>query len=183
MVWTTNSSSTEEYNKFDSKVPAPSELSRAPTITSRPPPPPSSSQANEKASEPENVHGEQVVDEQDEQVRAPKRMGGSCGGLVFSKPGSPRVPPHLLTPTPPPPSQAKWVDDRATSPEVIEVEEEEGEEEAGASPGGNAAEKQSGDAATTASRMACLRARAIRKVGRVKMYQSMKVPLIEGLWS
>ena len=58
----------------------PSEPSRAPTTTSRPPPPPSSSQANEKANEPENVHGEQVVDEQDEQVRAPKRMGGSCGG-------------------------------------------------------------------------------------------------------
>ena len=122
-------------------------------------------------------------------MRAPKRMGGSCGGLVFSKPGSPRVPPHLLTPTPPPPSQAKWVDDRATYPEVIEVEEEEGEEEAGASPGGDAAEKQSGDAATeatvetTASRMARARARAIRKVGRVKMYQSMKVPLIEGFWS
>ena len=69
-----NSSSTEEYNKFDSKVPAPSEPSRAPTTTSRPPPPPSSSQANEKANEPENVHGEQVVDEQDEQVRAPKRI-------------------------------------------------------------------------------------------------------------
>ena len=61
-------------------------------------------------------------------------------GLVFSKPGSPRVPPHQLTPTPPPPSQAKWVDDRATSPEVIEVEEEDGEEEAGASPGGDTAE-------------------------------------------
>ena len=33
-----------------------------------------SSQANEKANEPEHVHGEQVVDEQDEQVRAPKRI-------------------------------------------------------------------------------------------------------------
>ena len=114
-------------------------------------------------------------------MRAPKRMGGSCGGLVFSKPGSPRVPPHLLTPTPPPPSQAKWVDDRATSPEVIEVEEEEGEEEAGASPGGDAATEATVE--TTASRMARARARAIRKVGRVKMYQSMKVPLIEGFWS
>ena len=138
LVWTTNSSSTEEYNKFDSKLPAP--VPTIPRAHHHLTPSSTSSQANEKANEREHVHGEQVVDEQDEQVRAPKRMGGSCGGLVFSKPGSPRVPPHLLTPTPPPPSQAKWVDDRATSPEVIEVEEEEGEEEAGASPGGDTAE-------------------------------------------
>ena len=36
-----------------------------------------------KANEPEHVYGEQVVDEQDEQVRAPKQVY-SCGGLVFS---------------------------------------------------------------------------------------------------
>ena len=138
LVWTTNSSSTEEYNKFDSKLPAP--VPTIPRAHHRLTPSSTSSQANEKANEPENVHGEQVVDEQDEQVRAPKQVY-SCGGLVFSKPGSPRVPPHLLTPTPPPPSQAKWVDDRATYPEVIEVEEEEGEEEAGASPGGDAGSK------------------------------------------
>ena len=119
-------------NNFDSKLPAP--IRTIPCAHHHLTPSSTSSQANEKANEREHVHGEQVVDEQDEQVRAPKQVY-SCGGLVFSKPGSPRARAHLLTPTPPPPSQAKWVDDRATSPEVIEVEEEEGEEEAGASPG------------------------------------------------